>query len=144
MILGATTEYRRFTDDKIFVVETETQLPCEGPGDCSYEKLSDGSYVTVRPQGASSSSELPAAPAPYVAPSLVKQRAAKDVLIEASALGLMGAGAVAFGYGLGKPSGVWAVAGTLLVFAGAGLRLSVLIPFLKRIAPAAVAYRMQG
>src|SRR5512139_1124829 len=125
MILGAdTAEYRRFSDDRIFVVENETQLPCDGPGDCTYERLSDGSYVTVRPQGAAATAELPQEPKPYVAPALVQQRAAKDVLIEASALGLMGAGAVAFGYGLGKPSGGWAVLGTLLVFAGAGLRLS--------------------
>ena len=143
MILGA-TQYRRFEDDKMFVVDREDQLPCNGPGDCTYENLETGDYVTVRPKGAAASAEPPTAPKPYVAPALVRQRAAKDVLVEASALGLMGAGAVAFGYGLGKPSGGWAVIGTLLVFAGAGLRLSVLIPFLQRIAPAAVTYRMQG
>jgi hypothetical protein len=141
MILGG-TQYRRFGDDKMFVVDREDQLECPGPEDCSYENLETGDYVTVRPKGAAATAELPTAPKPYVAPTLVQQRAAKDVLIEATALGLMGAGAVAFGYGLGKPSGGWAVAGTLLVFAGAGLRLSVLIPFLKRIAPAAVTAKL--
>jgi hypothetical protein len=130
--LGAAQQYRRITDDQMFVADDPTQLPCAGPESCSFEPLPQGgSYLTVYPKGAAAQSTTQS-PSPYVPTQVVATRSFKDVLIEALALGMMGGGAVAFGYGLAKPK-VWVtIGGLLLVVAGAGLRLSVLVPWLTR------------
>ena len=129
MFSGATQQYRRLTDDAMFTVANTSELPCEGTAACTFEPMPDGGdYVTVYPKSY-------VAPATQPAPTqtqLVAGRSFRDVMLEALALGMMGGGAVAFGYGLGKERTAWAVGGLLLVVAGAGLRLSVLIPWFSR------------
>jgi hypothetical protein len=136
MFGGAAQQYRRIGDDAMFTVDDQSKLPCEGTAACSFEPLPQGGdYVTVYPRGY-------VAPATQPAPTqaqTIATRSVRDVLLEAVALGMMGGGAVAFGYGLGKERTAWAVGGLLLVVAGAGLRLSVLIPWFTRARDALLA-----
>lgn len=133
---AAQQQYRRITDDQMFYVSSTSELPCEGTVACSFEPLPQGGeYVTVYPKG-------------YVAPATqpvptqqqtVATRSFRDVMLEALGLGIMGGGAVMFGYGLGKPKATAVIAGLLLVFAGAGLRVSVLTPWFIRTKDALLA-----
>lgn len=132
----ATQQYRRVGDDQMFYVTDRSQLPCEGTAACTFEPLPQGGdYVTVYPKGYVAPTSQPAA----TQAQTVATRSARDVLLEAVALGMMGGGAVAFGYGLGKERTPWVVGGLLLVVAGAGLRLSVLIPWFTRAKDALLA-----
>lgn len=129
-------EYRRFTDDRIFVVDNPTQLPCDGPADCMYERLTGGAgeYITVRPKGAASSSDMGVTPTGGYQPTeAAATRSFKDVAVETAAMVLMTGGAMAAGYGLGSKRPGVAALGALAVVLGAGTRLAVLIPFLQRL-----------
>lgn len=138
-LFGAAQQYRRIGDDAQLVADTPTQLPCTGTEPCEYEPLPQGGdYITVYPKNYPAQSQT-SVPAPYVPTVTVQTRSLRDVLLEALALGLMGGGAVAFGYGLGKPKAWVAVVGGLLVVAGAGLRVGVLVPWFKRTQQALLA-----
>ena len=133
---AAQQQYRRVTDDQMFTVASTAELPCEGTQPCAFEPLPQGGdYITINPKG-------------YVAPTTqpaptqqqtVAMRSFKDVMLEALGLGMMGGGAVMFGYGLGKPKAWAAIGGLALVFAGAGLRVAVLTPWFVRAKDALLA-----
>ena len=138
-LFGAAQQYRRIGDDAQLVADTPAQLPCPGPDPCAYEPLPQGGdYITVYPPGYKAQSQVAATPT-YTPTVAVATRSVRDVLLEALALGMMGGGAVAFGYGLAKPKAWITIAGALVVVAGAGLRLSVLVPWFGRAKDAFLA-----
>jgi hypothetical protein len=125
----ATEQYRRVSDNKIFVVENRNQLPCQGSGECVYEYLATGEHVSVTPSGLT--------PAPggeaYTPTAEAKSRALGDVALEAGSLLLMGGGCLAAGYAIGKRQPVTGLAGAMAVLLGAGLRVAILWPWIRRL-----------
>ena len=128
-------QYRRISDDQMFYATEVSQLPCDGTAPCSFEKLPGGETITVYPKGyvGTSQTTLPVFNPQKV--EIAATRAFKDVALEALALAIMGAGAVAFGYGLGAKKTAYAVGGPIAVVVGAGLRIGFLAPVLTKLVP---------